>query len=164
MLTSDYEQGVVYAQEAVNALRSIGDEWSLAEALNALGLTKVYVGDLGEGLALSREGLAIRRKLGDTGGLGRSLNNLGEAMRYQGNYEEANEFYTEALSIFALDAKDDWGVGMVLSNMAHVAIHKGDHDGAAALLERGLSVQGARENKQCVAMYLVLLGRLVLEL
>jgi predicted ATPase/transcriptional regulator with XRE-family HTH domain len=163
-LTSDYEQGMVRAQEAVDALRSTGDESSLADALNALSITKVYVGDVAEGLELAREGLAIRRKLGDNKGLARSLNYLGEALRYQGQYDEANEIYAEALSFFRLDEKDGWGVVLTLHNMAQVATHQGDYDRAAALLEEGFSLRATRENRQFLAVYLALLGRLLVEL
>jgi tetratricopeptide (TPR) repeat protein len=84
-------------------------------------------------------------------------------MRYQGRYDEAYELYEEALPIFVQETQDDWGVGMTLHNMAHVAVHKGDYDGAAALLERGMTYRGARGNRQVVALYLALLGRLLLE-
>jgi tetratricopeptide (TPR) repeat protein len=163
-LSSDYEEGIVYAQEAVDALRSIGDEQSLAEALNVLGLFKYYVDDVAEALVVLSESVAIRRKLGDTPGLARSLANLAEAMRYQGSYDEANELYAEALSICLLDTKDEWGASMAFHNLAQVAIHQGNYGRAASLLEEGFSLQGTRDTKQSVALYLALLGRLLLEL
>ena len=136
----------------------------LAEALNSLGTSMVYAGSIVEGLARSREALALRRKLGDIQGLARSLNNLGETLRYQGNYAEANELYSEALSIFISKTKDDWGAGLVLNNMANIAMHENDYMRGIALLEKALSLQGVRENKGCVAGLISVLGELLLQL
>ena len=88
----------LYAQ-SLAIERELGDQRSIAVALNNLAMVAQYHGDYPDARLLHEEALAIRRQLGDRAGIAGSLTNLGTTACEQGDHASAEAMLVEGLAI-----------------------------------------------------------------
>jgi tetratricopeptide (TPR) repeat protein len=79
------------------------------------------------------------RTTDDAQGLRNALNGLGEVEGAQGDFERAEALYEESLAL-ARQEGEEHGIGLLLYNLALVAVHEGDAPRATDLLTQVVRV------------------------
>ena len=89
-------------EQSLAGYRGIGDQWSIANVLSALGGLAWHLARFAEAEQLDRESLAIRQTIGDRRGIAESLEGLGTIYVYamSGQLEEAMRLSKESLEIY----------------------------------------------------------------
>lgn len=121
-----------FMADNLTSLRSLGDQWNIARALNMLGELARVEGDYAAARLFYDESLLIRRELGDQRGMAVSLFNLGFVAHHDDDYQQAATFFEESLSLF--QKLESWrGVVDCLLGLAGVAVSAGQPERAARL-------------------------------
>jgi tetratricopeptide (TPR) repeat protein len=111
--------------EGLVLFRTLGDTWSIAEAVIARGSVALWEHDVVGARSSFAEGLALARAVGDRTMQAWALNNLGEAARLGGDDAVAAEHYTASLQLYHdIDNRGD--SPRLLHNLGYVALHRGD--------------------------------------
>jgi ATP/maltotriose-dependent transcriptional regulator MalT len=163
-LQGKFRNAAEVASEALEVARAAGDRAAEVDALDALGLAQIHLGEIDEGRAHLREAIALAGALGRGDALGIAYLNLADALHLRGLADEALATAREGLDVavarprkwiemflaeLALD-RGDWDdvephlppaerlVGNELLNAqlrrAELALGRGDHDRARELL------------------------------
>jgi predicted ATPase/serine/threonine protein kinase len=127
-----------HAREAVEEGRSLGSPRLLARALNALGITFLYGGELGLAREAFGEGLAISRDLGNGALTTQFFNQLGEVARQEEDNRAARGYYEQALE--ASRHVRTHSTATALLNLGGVSFQEGDLAAARAFYREGLTV------------------------
>jgi len=98
MITMTSDEAEVVCREAVDAARAVGAADLECHALNSLGATTVYRGDLEAGLALLDESREIALRLDLVDDAARGLSNRIDALCHSGRLQEAGEATLEAFA------------------------------------------------------------------
>ncbi|HEY3059586.1 MAG TPA: LuxR C-terminal-related transcriptional regulator [Chloroflexota bacterium] len=130
---NDRAQGKAWAEAALAICREFGDDRGAAYALACLGLTAMMDGDAPPARAAFEESARLFRATADAWGLRTVLNGFGELERLGKNFERAETLYTESLSV-ARQEQDAHGVGLLLLNLAILALQQSVADRAADLI------------------------------
>jgi predicted ATPase/DNA-binding SARP family transcriptional activator len=93
--------------------------------------------DLGEARRQAEVALTLRRELKDTSGAAEALNLLGLLVRKEGDMDAAQRHFNEALDLLA--DSDPVRRGMLLTNLAGLALRRGEMDKARGLYQESLS-------------------------
>jgi class 3 adenylate cyclase/tetratricopeptide (TPR) repeat protein len=97
MVASDFDQGIVAGERALELAEKFDDEEVFASALNTVGVCRIYRGDHKSGLDALRESLRRSLALGNPDHVIRAYYNLGECLRNLGRNGEARSLYDEFL-------------------------------------------------------------------
>ena len=121
----DYERVWKISNERLVMARQLGEQRSIAGALNSLGNVSAVRGEYAAAHAFYEESLGIYRQVGDAGMSAGLLNNLGEMAYLQGDYERAGQHFQESLSLFR---HQEYGRGIVgtLNNLGFTACRQGE--------------------------------------
>jgi predicted ATPase/Tfp pilus assembly protein PilF len=157
-----WSEGIQYLRQMEEALRNLGDEALLANALHGLGIFYQLRGNSEIAQNLYTESLQIRRKLWvDKRGIANLLTNLGIIAGYQGAYDEARQLYTESLQI-KRELGDKWGIPSSLVNLGSIAYYQGLYDEARQFLNESLQIRRNLGDKLGAASSLGNLGLIAL--
>ncbi|MEX2547264.1 MAG: AAA family ATPase [Chloroflexota bacterium] len=96
MITLNPEEGKAICQQAVDTARALGDPEVECHALNSLGMTNVYLGQLDLGLGQLRESLDLATRIGSVDDAERAHGNLVDALSHSGLLAQAGEAATTA--------------------------------------------------------------------
>ncbi len=111
--------------------------------LRNMGVILGRTGSFDRALGIAETSIELSRSVADRIGEGRALVSAGNSLFEIGRYAEARERYVQAQEILAdLGARDVEGV--VLTNLAVLALERKDRAGALPLLEKALDI--ARES------------------
>jgi predicted ATPase/Tfp pilus assembly protein PilF len=135
-----WSEGIQYLRQMEEALRNLGDEALLANALHGLGIFYQLRGNSEIAQNLYTESLQIRRKLWvDKRGIANLLTNLGIIAKNQGACKEAKQLHEQSLQIHR-EINDQLGIAKALGNLGIIAFIQGDHDEARRLSEQSLQI------------------------
>jgi tetratricopeptide (TPR) repeat protein len=135
----DFARAMALCQQSLALAREVGDQFSIADALNSCGLVadEDGEGDLDQAQAYYEESLALGRALGHPMAVGTALNNLGEVARFLGEYERAVAYYEECLPLWR-QAGHRGGISVCLANLGVALLRTGDMARASACFKEGL--------------------------
>jgi predicted ATPase len=125
-------------KESLEIARKLGDNQSIAVALNGLAVTAHDRGDLPASRALFEESLRLWRELGVPRAVSRALSNLANIAKLQGDFSYAALLNQECLSIFS-ELGDGAGYAWALNHQGDIARDQGDSVAARILYEQSLA-------------------------
>jgi predicted ATPase/Tfp pilus assembly protein PilF len=135
-----WSEGIQYLRQMEEALRNLGDEALLANALHGLGIFYQLQGNSEIAQNLYTESLQIRRKLGvDKRGIANLLTNLGIIAKNQGACKEAKQLHEQSLQIHR-EINDQLGIAKALGNLGIITFIQGDYDEARRLHKQSLQI------------------------
>jgi non-specific serine/threonine protein kinase len=132
-------------EQALVAVREIGDPRRVAGVLTNLGIVCQDLGELDESRAFHREAMAGYEAIGDTVGVAMVQLNLGDVAILGESYEEARELHEASLPVFR-ETGDVQRIAGTLDNLGLIAHHQGDDAQAMAYFRKSLAVR--RELKE----------------
>ncbi|MFH1120530.1 MAG: tetratricopeptide repeat-containing sensor histidine kinase [Bacteroidota bacterium] len=152
-------EGLAYAEEALEYIKSTEDEFQKGKILNLLGIIHRDLKNYKNALNYQNQSLQIFRQLKDTFELAGNLNNLGLIYKQLGNREEALRLYLEVFEI-EQKQKNNFGISRTSNNLAAIYQEIGKFDLAERMYE--LSIRSAQYagNKQFEAASIHGLGLL----
>jgi predicted ATPase/DNA-binding XRE family transcriptional regulator/Tfp pilus assembly protein PilF len=125
------------AEENLRLTQELGDENSIASALNTLGLVRWKQKDHAGARSLCEQGLALFRELGDQFAVADTLHSLGHITINQGDLEAAQSYLEESLWI-TQELGNKIGFVEALGDLGLVAYLQGDYPTAQSRLEDSL--------------------------
>jgi predicted ATPase/DNA-binding winged helix-turn-helix (wHTH) protein len=133
----DFPAARRFLERSLGIAEELDDDWGIAVALNALGISACDRTDYVSGQEKLEESLACWRKVGDRVATARCLHNLANAAKNCGDYPRARFALLEALEIFTA-LGDRNAVAWSLNQQGDVALEQGDAPGAQELYEKAL--------------------------
>ena len=112
--------GRPFFEEAIGLYRELGDRDGLANAIGALSMARIRVGDLDGARPLVEESLALARETGNRFAIGWSLFGLSQIAYYEGRLPEAVRSGVEALQVFNASG-DVSGISVMLIALSAAA-------------------------------------------
>lgn len=119
LLSSNPENSLLYAQEALRTSQEIKNDSLVSVSYNSIALNYETRSKLDSALFYHKKALAIRGKLKDPIGTADSFNNMGICLDQQGKFQEALENYFKALKIYERK-KDSEKIAMTYVNIGIV--------------------------------------------
>ena len=138
---------------AASLLRDAGDRLYLADALNGLGIARLFEGHYAGARAALEEGVAASRQIGNLSLLTIGLSVLGYTLELQGHLARARTCLRESLSI-ARRLGDRVSAADALHCLGFIDAHRGEHDKAEALIEESVTI--AREASPMILAFALL--------
>jgi ATP/maltotriose-dependent transcriptional regulator MalT len=136
MVTLRVDEAKDVCERAVEAARAAGSLEIESHALDSLGVTNVYLGNLDAGLALLRDALEMAKRIGSVDEITRAQGNLVDVLSHSGRLAEAGE---EALAAYATAKELGLGRASGVIDLAEggMAFYRlGRWDRAGEMLER----------------------------
>ncbi len=155
----DFVSADTLVLESLAIARQVGDNHSIAVALNALAVNARDVGNLPAARSLFEESLAVWRNLHDLRAVARALSNLASIVSLQSDFSYAGLLYQESLSLFR-ELGDDTGCAWALNHQGDVARDQGDSVAARSLYEQSLAAFRQLDDRWGIAGSLADLGNL----
>jgi predicted ATPase/class 3 adenylate cyclase len=112
--------GRPFFEEAIGLYRELGDRDGLANAIGALSMARIRVGDLDGARPLVEESLALARETDNRFAIGWSLFGLSQIAYYEGRLREAVRSGVEALQVFSASG-DVSGISVMLIALSAAA-------------------------------------------
>jgi non-specific serine/threonine protein kinase len=128
----DHDRAEALGERALALSREHGDPTAIVHALTLLGWVAEGQGRFARARTFHEEALELSRGLADPSWTAWSTRNVGMQAFRLGDIEAAERRLDEALALFRQGGYR-FGTAFVLSNMAEVALARGDHARAAAL-------------------------------
>ena len=94
-----YERAEQYLSDALELSRTLEDRYSVATALDGLGLVKKAQCQFADAQALFEESTSLFKEIGEYGSLAQALTHMGSALLEAGEAEVARKYFMDALSI-----------------------------------------------------------------
>ena len=127
-------------EESLDLSRELGDQYSIASALNLLGWVSLLQEDIVAARTLQEESLKTNRELGNQRGIAHTQCALGEIAYRMGDFAQARERYEEGLALLMwLD--DRLMVAIYLERLASVAVALDEAVWAVYLLSAGQALR-----------------------
>jgi len=157
----DWDRSRRRCEAALELCRQFGDSRGAAYACFGLGMAAFLEGDASAARAHIEEGVRLFRggPILDAWGLRNVLNALGEIERSQGDFGRAQALYEESLALARQEA-DAHGIGLLLYNLALVALHHADASRAADLLSQAVHVWRDLGYRSGLAVCILTMGSL----
>jgi tetratricopeptide (TPR) repeat protein len=157
----EYEQAVVYGEEAVAAFRTLGIQTDIGYTLIHLGKTLfVSQRDQERGAALVEQALSLLHEVQADWPTTWAFHWLARIRRYQGKFDEARRLREEALALgLGRSAPSDFF--QMQAELARVLVQQGEFAEARALYEEQQTLLPTMTWKPAIAHYLE--GRAMLE-
>jgi class 3 adenylate cyclase/tetratricopeptide (TPR) repeat protein len=149
---------VRWATQAREHAERIGDDQTLAQALESLDLASMALGEV-DVTPRSTRSLAIYEASGDLSGQGRIHNSLGMRAYFRGRWPEAIQHYTSAAEAYRRAGRT-WIAAVSQANAAEVLSDQGHLDDAREIFEASMRVwRGIRAGSE-LAFGGYMLGRI----
>jgi len=158
----DFVSAETLILESLAIARELGDNHSIAVALNALAVNARDLENLPAARSLFEESLAVWRNLRDLGAVARALSNIASIVSLQSDFAYAGLLYQESLSIFR-ELGDHTGFAWALNHQGDVARDRGDSAAARSLYEQSLAAFRQLDDRWGIAGSLADLGNLARE-
>jgi non-specific serine/threonine protein kinase len=134
----DYALGTELFNHALAMAREAGDRQGMAETLDSLGATTIFMGDLTTARRYLQEGLTLSMSLGYHNGISLAQCFLGGLDFLEGNLQVAEQRLVKAIRL-GLASHYRWVVATSLDILSWVVVRQGDD-------RRGLLLSGAAES------------------
>ena len=138
---------------SASLLRDAGDGLYLADALNGLGVARLFEGDYAGARTALEEGVASSRRIGNLSLLTIGLGMLGYTLELQGHLARAQTCLRESLSI-ARRIGDRVSMADALHCLGFVEAHRGEYERAEAHIRESVTL--AREVSPIILMFALL--------
>ncbi len=138
--TGDFREAGRYYDQAIQRLRSHGEEHELARALDQAGMAERQLGNLNQAEGFHTEALEIQHRLGRSSEQALCLNNLGVVAFFRENFDAAQAFHNQAL-ILREQVGDVRGQASSFNNLGQIARLQRDFNAALPLMEKGLALR-----------------------
>ena len=126
-------------RQAIALFEQVGDRWSTARSLDALGILIEDLGRFREAQALCEQSLAISRDLGDRRGMAGAMLDLGVIAWVQGRLDEAMPLLEQSAGIYR--SLDDWsGLSWTIKSLGELLVRRGMFDDGLIVLESGIQI------------------------
>jgi CHAT domain-containing protein/tetratricopeptide (TPR) repeat protein len=155
----DYEQALVYYDQALSLSRKIHDRRSEGETLNEICYAYLNTGQNEKALRLCNQALRINQATENRRGIAQSLNNLGEISYGSGQNQQSLAFFQKALPAWS-EAGDRQGSALTLLNIGYTYSDLGQMREALNNYNQALSLWMVSPDKRGQAMTLTAIGRL----
>jgi tetratricopeptide (TPR) repeat protein len=140
-------------RESLVLFDKLGDNWSSARVLMALGQTALWLGQYTEAEQHSQRSIAIFAAMGEQRWIVYSISTLGRVAMARGRYERAETLHQDCLQRRrTLD--DRPGMSFTLTDLGDVARHVGQPDQAKEYYEQSLALAEDTGNRLEVALAL----------
>jgi len=127
--------------EALAAMRELGNDRGTAHAIWQLGAGAYSMGDDEQAVLYYEEAVQILRQIGDRRHLDFALSGLATVMIQQGNYKKGTELEQESLAM-RRTAGNRFGIAASLGNFAWMALKQDAIENAVSLLRESLTIRG----------------------
>jgi len=154
---SDLAQAEALQDRALTLARGVGDQKTMADALNGLGVVARIRGNAEKSTGLFLESLDLCRQIGDDWGVAACLLNVGNAAMGRTDYPEAERLFSESLEVWRT-VGDQWGVAFCLACLGELALDRKDYDRAAELCAESVALREALGDRLEGAVVRGLLG------
>lgn len=134
----DLDRADELGTESLVCFRHLGEQASMAAALNILALVAEQRADFDLAATRLEESLHLRRELGDKRGIAIALANLANIAHERCDYSRAMELTEKSLAL-RREINDAWGIASALGNLANAAQMQGDYPRALVLGEESLA-------------------------
>jgi DNA-binding CsgD family transcriptional regulator len=124
---------------AASLLREVGDPMYAADALNGLGLARLFEGNYAGARVALEEGVANSRQIGNLSLMTIGLGLLGYALELQGRLARARTCLREALSI-ARRLGDRVSEAQALYCLGFIEAHRGEYERAEDQIEESVAI------------------------
>jgi len=122
-----------YLAESLTIARKLGDERSIAVALQPMGMAYLGLGDVANARRLLEEALALAEKRGEQSEIAAAANQVAQVLRASGDLDGAEQLYARALEIArALEDREIIAIGLL--NMAMAVIGRSNAERARLML------------------------------
>jgi predicted ATPase/class 3 adenylate cyclase len=128
-----YAAALRYLEESLVIARELGDQRSVAVALQPLGMAHLGLGDLPAARRILEEALELAEGRGEQREIAAAGNQLAQLARVEGDLDRAEQLYTRVLAIMR-QLEDRESIAIVLLNLAMVAIGRYDAERARVML------------------------------
>ncbi|OLP20395.1 hypothetical protein BST81_01315 [Leptolyngbya sp. 'hensonii'] len=155
--TSQFEQSLQSAEQALQLYRQLQDRSGQVEALRMVGNAYYFLSNYEQATAFYQQSAELARKLGDRVREGKVLGNLGGIAYARGNYAQALTYFQQSLEI-ALVVKDRLVEENALSNLGILYSDLGDYQQALLYQQQGLAIARLNQNRPGEASSLNNLG------
>jgi predicted ATPase len=139
LMQGDHAAALSFHEESLALQRKLGDEKSIAYALNNLANAAVQQGEHERAKELYLEALEIAKRRGDRHGTAFTLSHLSDVASRAGDYDGARDLFEQSVALFRYH-DDRWGMAFALSNFALAARRHGDAPAARALNEEAIQL------------------------
>lgn len=136
---SDRKEAERLLEHSLALYRALGDRWTTAHVLRALGSVALNLGDYGRAKRSYEKSLAIRRALGDQWGIANSLQGLSRVSLSLGEIEQGKRMAREGITL-SEEIGDQAGIVKGLNNLSLLLQWSGQFADAQALLERSVTI------------------------
>jgi predicted ATPase/DNA-binding SARP family transcriptional activator/Tfp pilus assembly protein PilF len=121
----EYDRAEVMASKALALSRLIGDRWSIARALDLIGMVHYRKGDVDQAEAICEESLSISRQIGHHQLILWTLNKLADIACHRGDFARAQGLFDECIAL-ARALGDAYNEAIHLNNQATIlqALHQ----------------------------------------
>ena len=141
-----YTAALRYLEESLAIARELGDERSVAVALQPMGMAYLGLGDVPNARRLLEEALELAEKRGEQREVAAAGNQLAQLLRVEGDLDRAATLYTRVLEIMR-GLQDHESIAIILLNLAMVAIGRYDAAGARVMLLEVSAIAGETGSK-----------------
>lgn len=135
----DFDKAKALGEQSLAMATELGDEFEIANALNALGGIALYQGDYDTAAERSGEALARYRHLGAEKEAATTLGNLGLVALYQGDYARAEELYRECVHLLRESGNEAMTL-VAMTNLGYAAHYQGDSRRAREVFQETLAL------------------------
>ncbi len=151
LLSTNTDQAIAYAQEAVDLSTQVGDAERSAYMLKSVGLGYYYKGEFVEVLDYWRASLEEFKKINHPKGISNLLSNIGAVYSTTGDYTKALEYHLEALRI-AEKQKDDFRRATVLQNLGAVYSNNGQFELSKTYYQQAMTICQSIDYQECIGL------------
>lgn len=135
----DPRAGQEVFRSAASVLRDARDPMYLADAMNGLGLARLFEGDYAGARTALEEGVAASRHIGNLSLLAIGLGLLGYTLELQGSLARARTCLRESLSTARL-LEDRVSEALALYSLGFIEAHRGEHERAEEHIEGSVAM------------------------
>jgi tetratricopeptide (TPR) repeat protein len=129
MNMGDYEQSLLYVNDALQRSEKIDYGEGASNAHNIIGIIQMYQGYYEKALNSYQKSLQLKTQLGDSAGVATALNNIGLVYSNWGNYELSMSFLLKAL-VMREKIGDIKNVSSSYSNIGILYFKQGNYEKA----------------------------------
>lgn len=146
---SNPEEGLIYAQRALDLAEKIGWKVGITRAYNDFGNNYLNQGFYPEALEAFFKSLNLSEEIGYKKGAAISTCNIGLVYFYQSNFEKARQYLQKALNTYK-ELGSSFGVFTALGNLGNLYYAQGKYREALDYMGQSLSIAQAENDKRGV--------------